>query len=161
MDYPKDTNTWTLDDEYLVGPSLLVAPIFSGQKTRSVYLPQGEWFDFWTGARVSGGRRIEVEKPLDQIPVYVKNDTLLPMAKPIVCVEPGASFDVTVRAYGSNPAAFTLYEDDGLTYQFDEGIQNRITLKWTPADGGKVEKTGGYTNQPCYKIVDWQGIEGK
>ena len=69
-----------VDDEYLFGASLLVAPLFTGQAKRSVYQPAGDWYDFWTHAKHAGGRAIEVAKPADQIPVFVKGDTLLPLA---------------------------------------------------------------------------------
>lgn len=155
MDFPQDTETWKLDDEYMVGPSLLVAPIFSGKKSRSVYLPKGEWFDFWTGERLSGGAKLEVTKPLDQIPVYVKSGSLLPMAKPVECVKPDTRFEVALRVYGEKSSAFTLYEDDGVSYDYDKGAQKRITLTWNPANGGKLEKSesGNYSGAPRYRIT--------
>ncbi len=161
MDYPLDTNTWQLDDEYLVGPSLLVAPIFSGQKSRTVYLPEGEWFDFWTGACVRGGHEIEVTLPLDQIPVYVKSGSLLPLAKPVECVKPDTCFELTVRAYGAKPADFTLYEDDGISCDYEQGVQNRLTLKWTSGEGGKMVKIGSYAGTARYKITEWKQMDAK
>ena len=155
MDFPQDANTWQLDDEYLAGPSLLVAPIFAGQTSRAVYLPAGEWFDFWTGERLEGGRKLDVSKPMDQIPVYVKGNSLLALAKPVQCVKPEECFELTVRAYGSNPLPFTLYEDDGSSYDYERGIQNRITLSWTPGDGGKLEKRGNYSGPARYRVASW------
>ncbi len=161
MDYPNDTNTWQLDDEYLVGSSLLVAPIFAGQNLRTVYLPEGEWFDFWTGERRSGGQKFEVTKPVDQISVYVKSGSLLPLADPVERVKPDTCFALTVRAYGSKPSAFTLYEDDGISFDYDKGIQNRVVLHWSPDEGGKVEKSGNYSGAPRYKVTAWQALDGK
>lgn len=155
-DYPDDSNTWKLDDEYMAGPSLLVAPLFAGEKSRSVYLPKGEWFDFWTGEKIEGGRRIDAAKPLEQIPVYVKNNTLLPMAKPLECVLPESCFDITVRVYGSKPDAFTLFEDDGVTFDFENGAQNRIKLTWSPEKNGETAKTGQYKGPARYKISEWK-----
>jgi alpha-D-xyloside xylohydrolase len=51
MDYPEAPNAWTLDDQYILGEDLLVAPLFARQAERQVYLPHGEWFDFWTGEK--------------------------------------------------------------------------------------------------------------
>jgi alpha-D-xyloside xylohydrolase len=161
MDYPHDTNTWQLDDEYLVGSSLLVAPIFAGQKSRAVYLPEGEWFDFWTGERLPGGRKMDVTKPLDQIPVDVKSGSILPLALPVECVRPETCFDLTVRVYGSNPAALALYEDDGSSYDYEKGMQNKITLSWTPEKGGQAEKSGKYTGPPRYKVEAWKALDGR
>ena len=58
MDYPQDATTWGIDDEYLFGPSLLVAPLFAGQTQRQVYLPEGQWYDFWTHEKLAGGRTL-------------------------------------------------------------------------------------------------------
>ena len=82
IDYPDDPQTWALDSQYLAGESLLVAPVVAGEHDREVYLPAGEWFDFWTGVTLQGGRRLNVSGPLDQIPVFVKAGTLLPFAQP-------------------------------------------------------------------------------
>jgi alpha-D-xyloside xylohydrolase len=155
-DYPEDPNTWKLDDEYLAGPSLLVAPLFAGEKSRSVYLPKGTWHDFWTGETIEGGRKIEVSKPLGQIPVYVKDNTLLPMARPMEFVLPESRFEITVRVYGTAPAAFTLFEDDGVSFDFERGAQNQITLSWSGDKGGQTAKTGKYEGPARYTITEWK-----
>ncbi len=161
MDYPNDPNTWNLDDQYMVGPSLLVAPMFAGKPTRPVYLPEGTWYDFWTGERLAGGRKIEVSKPVDQIPVYVKAGSLLPLATPVESVRPDTTFALTVRVYGEQPAGFALYEDDGVTYDFENGAQNRIDLTWTAEKGGQLQKSGQYNGPARYKIEAWQIIDAK
>ena len=155
LDYPEDRATWTIDDQYMLGPSLMVAPLFTGQTTRSVYLPKGDWYDFWTHAKYSGGRRMEIEKPGDEIPVFVKGDTLLPLADPVECVKPDTEFAVTVQVYGPKPRKCVLYEDDGTTFDFEKGVQNRIVLRW---DGqtGAASKTGNYTGPSRYRIKNWR-----
>ena len=92
LDYPKDTAAWPIDSQFLVGDSLLVAPVFAGQAARPVYLPEGEWFDFWTGHGLSGKQRIEVKPPLEQIPLFAKSGTILPLAQPSLHVEDPASW---------------------------------------------------------------------
>ena len=80
MDYTHDPNTYTIDDEYLLGDDLLVAPIISfTEDTREVYLPEGEWTDYWTGEPVPSGRfTVETER----IPVYVKKqECVAPLLK--------------------------------------------------------------------------------
>jgi alpha-D-xyloside xylohydrolase len=157
MDYPDDANAWNLDDEYLVGPSLLVAPLFTGQAQRTVYLPAGDWYDFWTHEKIAGGRKIEIAKPLDQIPVFVKGNTLLPLAEPVPYVAPDTCFALTVTAFGNPAAPFVLYEDDGLTYDYEQGKQNRVELRW---DGqkGALTRTGAYAGPPRYKVEDWKSL---
>jgi alpha-D-xyloside xylohydrolase len=154
VDYPDDATARSVDDQYLFGPSLLVAPLFTGQTKRQVYLPAGDWYDFWTHEKFAGGRKIEVSKPLEQIPVWVKGGTLLPLAEPVECVTSATEFALTVHAFGAKPSPFMLYEDDGVSFDFEKGKQNRLELRW---DGqtGQATKSGDYTGPSRYKILRW------
>ncbi len=80
-DFPEDTVAWEVDDQYMFGPDLLVAPVVNGgQRSRSVYLPAGaEWTHAFSGAVVTGGQRISVDAPLEQIPLFVRNGAQLPL----------------------------------------------------------------------------------
>lgn len=112
-DYTDDPETYEADDCYLLGDALLVAPIVSGQKGRQVYLPAGEWYDFFTGERVQSGHHT-VET--DGIPVYVRGGTLFPFARPEPFIRPDTCFSLTLRRYGDQSHAICrLIEDDGLT----------------------------------------------
>jgi alpha-D-xyloside xylohydrolase len=155
MDWPNDPNTHDLDDQFMFGPSMMVAPLFAGQSSRTVYLPAGDWYDFWTHEKIAGGRKVEVSKPLDQIPVYVKGDTLLPLAAPVEHFTPATRYDITVHAFGSRPAPFVLYEDDGTTLDFERGAQNQVTLAWDGTAGTETS-AGRYSGGPRYRVVDWQ-----
>ena len=157
MDYPQDPATWTVDDQYMLGPSLMVAPLFTGQKKRTVYLPEGNWYDFWTERKYPGRCRIEIEKPVDEIPVFVKEDSLLPLAEPVECVTPQTEFAVTIQVYGSKPRKIVLYEDDGVTFDFEKGRQNRIELR-CEGQTGTTSKTGDYTGPSRYKITSWKRV---
>jgi alpha-D-xyloside xylohydrolase len=78
MDYPDDTALANVDDEYLMGDRLLIAPLFAGEADRHVALPKGEWHDLWTGTPVSGGRKFTVFRDARNIPVFVKSGSVLP-----------------------------------------------------------------------------------
>lgn len=158
MDYPNDPNTWELDSQFMVGPSLMAAPLFAGERSRQVYLPAGVWYDFWTHQRYKGGQSIEVSEDLDRIPLFVKNDTLLPMAEPVENVQPDTCFQITVNVFGTHPTPFTLYEDDGITNDYLKGEQNRVTLTWENGNGS-VTRTGGYKGPNRYAIVKWVQAE--
>jgi alpha-D-xyloside xylohydrolase len=82
-DFPSDEASWEVDDEYMFGPDLLVAPVLHEKKSsRSVYLPAGaRWTDAWTGASHAGGITLEAAAPLDRIPLFLKNDARLPIAE--------------------------------------------------------------------------------
>ncbi len=104
LDYPKDTEFANIDDQFMFGPSLMVAPMSGGEAKRSVYFPTGDWFDFATGEKIAGGRRIDIAKSLDDLPLYVKANTLLPLAEPVNHIGKDTVFKIRVKVYGSaNP----------------------------------------------------------
>ncbi|SDA20171.1 TIM-barrel domain-containing protein [Sphingomonas sp. NFR15] len=76
-DFPDDARCWAIDDQYMFGPDLLVAPILAaGVTARDVWLPAGAWVDAWTGAAVSGGAMVRATAPIDRIPVFVRPSTV-------------------------------------------------------------------------------------
>lgn len=157
MDWPDDAETRKIDDQFLVGPSLLAAPLFAGQSQRSVYLPPGGWHDFWTGAHLIGGKRIDVSQPLDRVPLFVKENTLLPLADPVQNVHTDTVFALTVRVYGEAPAPFTLYADDGETDSYVTGQQNQVHLAWKDGQG-HLKTEGGYKGPDRYRVVTWDNL---
>ena len=85
LDHPKDPHTWTITDEYMYGDSLLVAPVVHrGETSRSVYLPEAAYYDYWSGARVSGPGNVTAQASLDQVPVYARVGAIVPMLSPQV-----------------------------------------------------------------------------
>lgn len=158
MDYPDDSRTYGVDDAYLMGDSLLVAPLVTGQTQREVYFPKGRWRDFWTGELYDGGASYGFAPELARIPVFVKDGTLLPLAKPLAYVAVDEMFDITVRAYGEAPRDCVLYEDDGSTFAYREGVYNWITLSWNGAgkQGDAVRK--GSCSRSMYRILNWETI---
>ncbi|OXM85735.1 glycoside hydrolase [Paenibacillus rigui] len=157
MDYPDDPNTYGIDDAYMMGESLLVAPMVTGETKRSVYLPKGRWWDFWTNKPYEGGQTYECTPGLRHIPVFVKDQTLLPLAKPLPYVSDDCTFELTVRAYGSAPSDCLLYEDDGSSFHYREGEYNWVKLSWHPDHQGAIAHSGNYDG--CkYKVVSWEAI---
>ena len=157
MDWPGDPETDRVDDEFLFGPSLLVAPMLAAQTNRSVYLPPGRWCDFWTKDVVPGGGRVDVRKPAGQIPVFVRENSLVPIAKPVEFTRPDTCFDLEVRVYGKAPRSFLLYEDDGETNDWQDGNQNTVTLRWD-GNEGHVARSGPYSGPPRYRIERWTEV---
>lgn len=77
-DYPEDSKAWEIEDEFLLGPDILVAPVlYEGARERKLYLPQGSWTDIDTGAVLEGGAWVTCQAGLDRIPVYARNEVLL------------------------------------------------------------------------------------
>jgi len=81
LDFPEDTHTYTIEDEYMFGPDVLVAPVlYEGARRRKVYLPEGaKWTDASTGKVYSGGQTIECEAPLETVPVFLRDGANLPI----------------------------------------------------------------------------------
>lgn len=152
MDYPGDANTYGMDDEYMMGESILVAPMVAGQHSRKVYLPSGNWYCFWTGKKYSGGCSYEISMN-DRFPVLVKENSLLPLARPMQHTSPDVRFDVDVYCYGGGDAIFTLYEDDFDTMSYLSEGMNRINLEYS-CSSGRVERCGSYEGNR-YEIKNW------
>jgi alpha-D-xyloside xylohydrolase len=154
MDWPADAETWTVDDQWLVGSGLLVAPVVAGQATRSVYLPEGAWYDFWTGARHEGRRRMEVRPSLEHVPLFVRAGTLLPLARVTLHTDDALSGELTVRAYGGADATLTLYEDDGA----HPATLTDVALSWNAAKRSGELRRSGAKRQPAYRAVAWEAV---
>jgi alpha-D-xyloside xylohydrolase len=92
---------------------------------------------------------------VDQIPVFVKGETLLPVAAPVECVTPATEFALTVHVFAEKAASFVLYEDDGTTFDFEKGKQNRLELRWD-GKAGQVVRSGQYDGPSRYRIVGWE-----
>lgn len=150
LDFPNDPNVRTTDNAFIFGPSILVAPFLVEHKgEREVYLPAGcDWYDFTSGEFHKGGTTVIVKATLDKegienIPLFVKSNSLIPIADPVPCINPDTTFKIQVRAYGPNPSPFELYEDDGITYDFQKGLENRVQLSLV---NGKIstQRTGNF-----------------
>jgi alpha-glucosidase (family GH31 glycosyl hydrolase) len=111
-----------IKDQYMAGEFLLVAPMFTGQTSRKVILPKGKWFDFYTGEYAGDGEIITVTPGLNKIPVYVKDGGIIPMmpAK-LQAPKAGEKVDLEIRYYGTKPGKYLLYDDDGETFNYENG----------------------------------------
>lgn len=127
-------------DQFMVGPSLLVAPLFAGEKERQVVLPQGKWYDFYTGEFVGEGEVITVSPGLSKIPVYVKEGGIIPLWPAVTKVK-DEKLPLEVRHYGKASSSYNLYDDDGKSFDYEKGDFSRIVLKVdVDADGNKTGK---------------------
>jgi alpha-D-xyloside xylohydrolase len=157
MDYPLDENTYNIDDQYMMGDSILVAPVVEGESSREVYLPQGNWHDFWSNKKYEGGQKYTIEAPLEIIPVFVKEGSMIPLAEPVEFITKDTCFDVTVRGYGDNLEGIKLYEDDGVTFDFEKGTYNTIEITYSK-DKLQVQKSGDFQGTR-YKISGYEQVK--
>jgi len=135
MDFPADHNTLNRGDEFLSGPSLLIAPVTSmGQRTTPVYLPSGaSWYDLWTGTKYPGGSNTNIATPLDKIPVFVKAGSIIPWGPAVQYAAEKKWDDLELRVYPGADARFTLYEDEGDGYNYEQGAFSEIEFSWDDA----------------------------
>lgn len=136
--YPGDPTAVACADQFLLGRNLLIAPILQpGGMARSVYLPRGQWFDFWTGARHAGGVHHCVEAPLDKIPLFVRAGTILPMAETRSHVGDHEPETILLHVWPEDDGSLGWYDDDGRTGAFACGNFQRRTIvsRATPRGG--------------------------
>ncbi|MGN0250055.1 MAG: TIM-barrel domain-containing protein [Oliverpabstia sp.] len=138
MDYPEDLEVRNIDDQYFFGKDLLVCPLTLEDGTaREVYLPDGKWYDFFSTKVYEGGRRFQIEAGEEEIPVFVRDGALVPLAKPVLCVKENTVFEMTVRSYGSGESEFVLYEDDFTTYDYEK--KERAAIPVRRKENGDIE----------------------
>ncbi len=114
LNYPEDARAAEVDYEFLWGDDLLVAPVTREGATRwPVYLPRGNWYDFWTGKRYAGPCAIEVDAPLGTIPVFVRGGSIIPMGPPAQHTTTELPDELTLLVHTEATASGALYEDDG------------------------------------------------
>ena len=147
-----------IKNQYMMGESMLVAPMFAGQKTRTVVLPKGKWYDFYTGELIGNGGIITASHGLDKIPLYVKDGAIIPMMKQIRNTsEWGNDTTLEVRVYGNQPNEFVLYDDDGKSYDYEEGSYTQKVLKTTVQKGKLKGSVSKITERETwsYGIINW------
>jgi alpha-D-xyloside xylohydrolase len=134
MDWREDVEAQNTGDEYLFGPALLVSPVTTqGATTRTVYLPKATWYDFWTGERAEGGKRIEADAPLNKLPLFVRAGSIVPMGPAMEWTTEKAEDPLEVRVYAGADGDFTLYEDENDGYNYTKGTHATILLHWDDA----------------------------
>jgi alpha-D-xyloside xylohydrolase len=141
MDWREDVEAQNTGDEYLFGPALLVSPVYTeGATTRTVYLPKAIWYDFWTGDRVEGGKRIEADAPLNKLPLFVRAGSMVPLGPAMEWSTEKPADPLEVRVYAGADGDFTLYEDENDGYAYTKGAHATIALHWD--DAGKTLTLG-------------------
>lgn len=152
LNYQDDPNTYNLDDEFMIGDDLLVAPIVTPDVTsRLVYLPKGTWYDFRTNKKYDGGTMIRADAPLETVPMFVRGGSIIPFGPEMNYVGEKPVDPITFAIYPdeSGAAAATLYEDDGTSPAYERGIYRRTAVSVLRRTGRYVARVsapeGDYT----------------
>jgi alpha-D-xyloside xylohydrolase len=132
MDFPGDKRARELADEYLFGPSILVCPVTQpGATSRSVYLPAGaNWYNFWTGDETFGGRAINSPAPIDTLPLFVRDGSIIPLGPFLQYTNEKPANPIELRIYEGADGKFLLYEDEGVNYNYEKGIYATVPFSW-------------------------------
>jgi alpha-D-xyloside xylohydrolase len=129
--YPSDQSLRDVSDQFLFGDSLLINPVTDpGATTRKVVLPTGsDWYDFWSGKKCRGGQTIVADAPLDKMPIFVKEGSIVPLG-PSIQYAAESQDPIELRVYGGKDADFQLYEDSGDGYAYERGERATINMHW-------------------------------
>lgn len=123
MDFGADTNVNSIGDQYMFGNSLMICPVYKyGVTNRGVYFPKTSgWYDFYTGKYIAGGQTLQVDAPYSRIPLYVPEGAIVPFGPEIQYTDEKQPENITLYVYGGRNGSFTLYEDEGVNYNYEKG----------------------------------------
>ncbi|MBI3711238.1 MAG: DUF5110 domain-containing protein [Proteobacteria bacterium] len=131
LHYPDDPAAAKRGHEYLWGRDILVAPVVEkGAASRTLYLPKGLWYDFWTGAAVAGGREIVRPVDLKTMPLYVRAGAIIPTIPVKQSTAEGLNGLLVLTVYPGVDGAATVYEDDGASFDHEKGAYRKIRFGW-------------------------------
>jgi alpha-glucosidase (family GH31 glycosyl hydrolase) len=134
LHYPSDPRAVENGRQYLWGRDLLIAPVYEkGAKTRAVYLPRGDWYDWWTHQKETGGRSVDRQVDLTTMPIYVRAGAIIPFDPERQYTDQAVSEPTTLRVYAGANGSFTLYEDDGISLDYLQGKATWTKLTWEDA----------------------------
>jgi alpha-glucosidase len=159
LNYQSDENTFNLDDQFIVGDDLLVAPIAKPDVTsRLVYLPEGKWYDYWTNKPLAGGSTIRADAPLDTVPMYVRGGSIIPLGPDMKFVgeKPLDPINFNIYPDERGAASAVLYEDDGESPGYSSGVFRRTAVAYGTAAGRATIRVAA--PQGSYRVAARQFI---
>jgi len=163
--YPNDKNTWGIKDQLFFGESIMVGFVTEYKaRTKDMYFPTGDWYNFWTDKKVQGGKNIVVDTPLNSIPMFVKAGSIIPIGPKVQYTTQETDEAIRIKVYPGKDAEFTLYFDDSESYEYEKGTYSEIELSYSEESKTlKVIKgTGNYLNfqsTPMTFVVEMVGNE--
>jgi len=156
MDYPDDLAAREISDQFMFGSAIMVCPVYKYKaRSREVYLPDGGWYCN-DGKYYDGGRTITAQAPYEQIPLFMRAGEIIPTGRDIEWTDQDRSGYLCLTVYTGKDAEFTIYEDDGLTYNYEKGQYSIIPLKWNEAEGTLTigQRKGSYEGMVETRTID-------
>lgn len=132
MDFPYDKTVENISDQYMFGPSIMVCPVYQyKERTRKVYFPNGtNWYNIYTGEYFEGGKLLTIDAPYNQIPLFVKEGAIIPFGPEIQYTNEKPDETIILFVYKGKDGNFTLYEDEGVNYNYEKGKYTTITFNY-------------------------------
>jgi alpha-D-xyloside xylohydrolase len=159
MDFPDDPAVRDLSDQWLFGPALMPCPVSHYKaRSRAVYFPAGGWYDFYSGAYITGGRSREMPAPYERMPLFVRAGSIIPFGPEMEWSDQKPADAIRLYVYAGADADFKLYEDDGLTYAYEKGAYSTIPIHWDEASrtltiGDRSGSFPGMLEQRSFHVV--------
>jgi alpha-D-xyloside xylohydrolase len=161
MDFPKDPKALDIGNQYLFGPAIMVTPVTTrGATTQSVYLPAAgaPWYNFWTGETSPAGQSVEAAAPVETLPLFVKPGSIIPMGPFLQYSSEKPADPIELRVYRGADGKFTLYEDEGDTYDYEKGKYATIPISWNESQqtleiGKRSGSFSGMLKERTFNIV--------
>ncbi len=162
---PADPELRSIDDSFLLGDNLLIAPVLDvGATKRKVYLPHGRWYDFWTEQVYDGGQQIQVDAPLETLPLFVRAGAVIPLWPLRQFVGQAPVDELRLKAF-SGDGEVTLYEDAGEGLSYRRGDYRWLYFTCALQPDGELRLTWRRAGQyrPTYRNVrvEIYGIPGR
>jgi len=156
LEFQDDPNTYDMDDQYMFGDAFLVAPVYTAIDRRTVYLPEGTWFDYWTGKRHGGPTTLHIEPPLEVLPLYVRSDSMVPMGPDMAYIDEKPFNPITLDIWLCSEAEFTIYDDDETVTCRARRKEDEIVLDVSASKKSYIVKLN---NTGCPAKVDLNGVD--
>ena len=161
-EFPEDKQTYLINDQYMVGSDVLVAPVIrEGMRTRGIYLPVGaEWIDWWTGEKFESGKTHYLKTPLNQLPIFVRVGAVIPTQNVIQHTGEMPNAEITLNVVSgiapNKTETSTYYQDAGEGYEYQKNVSSELkTLRNN--NSLKLIKTGNFKGQKI-KFVEFMGL---
>jgi alpha-D-xyloside xylohydrolase len=164
MDFPDDPAVRDIATQYMFGPALLVSPVSEYEaRCRAVYQPAGSaWYDLYSGNRYSGGRTNDSPAPLARMPIHVRAGAIVPTGPAIQHTGESLNAPLRLNIFTGADGRFDIYEDDGLSYGYENGEWSRIPVSYDDASGMVTigERSGTFDGMAATRTISVRWIDG-
>ena len=160
MDFPDDRNVLDIGDAYMFGPAFMAAPVYEyGARTREMYFPECEgWYDFYTDEFMSGGHTAQVPAPYERMPLYVRAGSIIPVGPEMQWSDEKPADVLDIYVYKGADGSFTLYEDEGVNYNYEKGEASMIRFTYDSDEdvltvGARKGEFSGMPQERTFNII--------